>query len=86
MEQHITPELVEELLAWSRERLEKKDCPKTPIEMGPGRIIPDCTFYISCIMQTLAKQGANPIFAPLVADYNSFKQKVDAMRQENTAG
>ena len=47
MEHSVNKELVDSLLAWSRERLEKKDYPKGPLQLGPGRVIPDCGFYIS---------------------------------------
>lgn len=80
MEQTVNKELIESLLAWSQERLDKKDYPKGPLHIGLGRVIPDCGFYISCIMQTLKKQGENPTFIPVVEDYCHFRQLVDEQR------
>ena len=80
MEHSVNKELVDSLLSWSRERLEKKDYPKGPLQLGPGRVIPDCGFYISCIVQTLEKQGENPTFTPVVEDYCHFRQLVEGQQ------
>ena len=81
MEQAYSKEFVNELLAWSRERLEKKDYPKGTIRIGPGRTVPDCGFYIYCLIQTLQKQGENPTFSPVVRDYNNFRKLLDGLRE-----
>lgn len=76
MEEKITKEYVDELLKWGKERLEKKDYPKEPMQISVSHRIPDCEIYIDAMIHTLSRQWENPLFRPMLDEFSDFRARL----------
>ena len=79
MEIKITKELIDELLQWGKERLEKKDYPKEAVQLSVSHRTPNCEIYINAMLHTLTRQWENPLFHPLVEEFYEFREKIQQL-------
>lgn len=73
MEEKITKEFIDGLLQWGQERLDKGDYPKETIRVNTSHSIPDCRVYIDAMVHTLALHWENPLFRPMVEEFDEFR-------------
>lgn len=76
MDRQKTKELVDDLISWAKERLEKEDYPQGVFQFGPHRKIPDCKVYLNAMLHTIECNWENPLFYPLIEELDDFRSTI----------
>lgn len=76
MDRQETKELVDDLMKWTKERLEKKDYPQGVFQFGSHRRIPDCGIYLNAMLHTIDCNWENPLFYPFIEELNDFRTAI----------
>lgn len=76
MNKQETKELVDDLVGWVKERLEKKDYPQGNFQFGSHRKIPDCEVYLNAMLHTIVCNWENPLFYPFIEELNDFRSEM----------